>query len=648
MSAEGLEGSIVTRRLALNACEPCRQRKAKCDEGQPQCGRCARLRLSCHYKDISVKKDPVLLHIKKSLASLESKMDALRGLLQRNEDPSFPSPSQSGPRIAVAVSPENTFPPAHSSLGRTPTSGQDAPFPELSTEQPSDVLPSTPLHHSTAPQNILLWPCLQASLPNLDSVYGLRGEIAEHNTRDARNMQLLPIEPLSTQDNPLSSLTMSHIKCLTKAFFDDLSIYSPVLVESEFADHILGPVLTGTSTSELDICTVLLVLFLGGKSLQDEQGQSLSDDLRRSLGPFLDPGESSTWLSSLSLRVRYSAEIRWRSAQALLLAGLYYSQEINVLDHFNAVHRACTVIMMLLQSNPRPNPNEIQIYWVAYAHESQLLAEFELPASGIGRYEDMIPFPFSEDRNTDAPGGFHRMIFLAHLALRKLLNRIHSNIYSQGRQSRNYAFNNIAPSSLTASSSLSTGFSPSLSIIDELDHQLELWRQHLPAELSFPTLAQMNPTRREDMTRRTAVPYERALGSLRTRYCSAKSIILRPFLYKLLNSPPQETIPPADQENARLCLLADLQAVRRQGVLGDSIRAIPMPVNLIRCFFAGAILLKLVHQRQDLYCLLPANWEDIHHLQARFEVDAAHLSPTIAEDMRILRRLDYMSQSNTV
>jgi hypothetical protein len=63
----------VTRRLALNvsfntnrqsaeslvtaqqACEPCRQRKAKCDEGQPQCGRCSRLRLACHYKELSMK-----------------------------------------------------------------------------------------------------------------------------------------------------------------------------------------------------------------------------------------------------------------------------------------------------------------------------------------------------------------------------------------------------------------------------------------------------------------------------------------------------------------------------------------------------------------------------------------------------------------
>ncbi|KAL4779188.1 hypothetical protein BJX76DRAFT_98373 [Aspergillus varians] len=607
MSADALEDAIGfgqpltagtgnTRRLALNACEPCRQRKAKCDEGQPQCGRCSRLRLACRYKEPHVKKDPVLLHIRQSLASLESKMDALRGLLlQREGDPSRSSPYEllgglpgAGSRGLESTG-TLTAVPAHSAA----MGGHGAAA--FTTEQDSP-LPSTPLHHSTAPQNILLWPCLQ-------------------------------------------------IKCLSKAFFDELSIYSPLLVESVFADHILGPVLTGTSTSELDVCIVLLVLFLGGKALGDQEESDLPDDPHGALGVFLDPIEADVRLSQLSLRVRYSAEISWRSAQALLLTGLHYSQRINVLEHFHAVQRACTVIMILLQSNPRPNPNEIQIYWVAYAHESQLLAEFELPPSGIARYEDMIPFPFSEYRNAEEPRSVHRMAFLAHLALRNLLNRIHANIYGHGsRHSPNDTLSNT--SGLTASSSLSTGFSTSMSIIKELDHQLELWREHLPTELAFPTLAQMNPWQREGLTkRRAASPSDRAIGALKARYCAAKSIILRPFLYELLNSPPQEGIPASSQEIARLCLLAVLQAALHQGILRDSIRGIPMPINLIRCFFAGAILLRLVDRRPDLHSLLPADWKVIHDIQDRVEADAACLSPTIAEDMQILRRLDYMPRS---
>jgi hypothetical protein len=228
-------------------------------------------------------------------------MEEMRSLLQRD-------------RNLVTSSPENTF--SATSAYRE----QDAAFPQVLTEPPSSPLPSTPLHHSTAPQNILLWPCLQASLSNLDSVYGLRGEIAEHNNRDARNLPL-PSEHLAIYDSLLSRLTLSQIKCLTKAFFDDLSIYSPLLVESEFASRILGPVLAGAATSELEACIALLVLFLGGKALADQDSPTLPDDPHGALEIFLDPTEANTALSQLSLRIRYSAEISWRSAQALLLTG---------------------------------------------------------------------------------------------------------------------------------------------------------------------------------------------------------------------------------------------------------------------------------------------------------------------------------------
>ncbi|RDW61744.1 fungal specific transcription factor domain-containing protein [Aspergillus mulundensis] len=568
------------------------------------------------------RKDLTLFHIRESLASLEAKMDGLRALLQREESAALP-------RIE---SPEN----AHASVPA---------YRSATVDTPDSPMPSSPLHHSTAPQNILLWPCLQASLHRLDTMYGLRAEITEHNKRDTRNWQLLWSEKATAPETLLSSLTLSQIQCLKKAFFDDFSIYSPLLVESEFSDHILGPVLTGASTSELDICTVLMVLFLGGRALTDQGELGVPDDPRGISKAFLDADEANTRLSQLSLKIRSSAEVSWRAAQALLLTGLYYSQQINVLEHYQAVQRACTIIMILLQSNPRPSPTEIQIYWVAYVHESQLLAEFELPASGISRYEDTIPFPFSESRSAHEPRELHRMIFLAHLALRKLLNRIHSNIYGHGsRHNRHDILSNISPAGLAASSSLSTGFSTSMLMIEELDHQLELWRQHLPAELTFPTLAHMNPWQDEDLTtRRAASPYERAIGALRARYCAAKTIILRPFLYTLLNTPPQSTIPATAHENAKLCLLATFQAVLRQGILRDSIRAIPMPINLIRCFFAGAILLRLVEKRPDLHSLLPADWHVIWRIQERVEMDASHLSPTIAQDMELLRKLDQIS-----
>ncbi|KAL4797552.1 hypothetical protein BDV19DRAFT_387355 [Aspergillus venezuelensis] len=617
-----LTGSAPTRRLALNACETCRQRKVKCDEGQPQCGRCSRLGLSCFYKNLSEKKDPTLLHIRQALKSLEFKIDGLRGIIEKHEGHSTFSPDQPVHRAAGPETPSPVYyPPARTDVGNPGTPGEQ-----------TFTLPTTPQHHSTAPQNILLWPCLQASLPYLDNMYALRGEITEHNKRNARNLQILPDSSLTGQRSLISSLTLGQIKYLITAFFDEVPVYSSVLVESEFADLILGPVLTGSNRSESDVCIVLLVLFLGAKTLKDQADRSLPEDIHNTLGVFLDPNESEALLAQLCLRVRYSAEISWRSAQALLLIGLHYSQQINVLEHFHAVQRACSIIMILLQSNPQPQPqpHEIQIFWVAYLHECQILAEFELPASGIGRYEDIIPFPFSGHRNANEPGGLLRVSFLAHLALRKLLNRIHSTIY----------YHETPTSNLCTSSSLSTGFSTSISVIKELDHQLELWRQHLPADLAFPTLDQMTPWQSDNHANLTTSPYDRALSTLKARYCAAKSIILRPFLYKALHPSPHETVSPTELEYSRLCLLAVLQAPLHQGILTNILRASQTPMNIFRHFFAAAILLRLVDRRHDLRHLLPSNWEIIYDIQRRVELEVSHLSPTIAEDMQILRRLD--------
>jgi hypothetical protein len=80
----------------------------------------------------------------------------------------------------------------------------------------------------------------------------------------------------------------------------------------------------------------------------------------------------------------------------------------------------------------------------------------------------------------------------------------------------------------------------------------------------------------------------------------------------------------------------------------SSILPHPSTLTVISSFFAGAIVIRLVYKRPDLHSLLPADWKVIYDIQDRVETDAAHLSPTIAEDMQILRRLDHMPHSSAV
>ena len=71
------------------------------------------------------------------------------------------------------------------------------------------------------------------------------------------------------------------------------------------------------------------------------------------------------------------------------------------------------------------------------AYGSDILAELDLPPSGISRLEDSMPLPSSitdssttEGANEDNPSMW--MYYLAQIALRKLLNRAHTSLYKRG------------------------------------------------------------------------------------------------------------------------------------------------------------------------------------------------------------------------
>lgn len=89
------------------------------------------------------------------------------------------------------------------------------------------------------------------------------------------------------------------------------------------------------------------------------------------------------------------------------------------------------------------------------------------------------------------------MYYLAQIALRKLLNRVHSELYKQRK----------SPTDITRS----------LGIAHELDYQLEQWKLHLPEPLrwneSDEPSADINAAR------------------LRAKYFGARYIIHRPFVY---------------------------------------------------------------------------------------------------------------------
>lgn len=97
-----LAGSDFTpgRRRSARACEPCRQRKIKCDGIRPSCGQCAYQNHSCSYEDVKRVRD------QKRLGSLIKRVDTYEALLRELET-EVDLPTARKIKKALKVSPVN-------------------------------------------------------------------------------------------------------------------------------------------------------------------------------------------------------------------------------------------------------------------------------------------------------------------------------------------------------------------------------------------------------------------------------------------------------------------------------------------------------------------------------------------------------------
>lgn len=109
--------------------------------------------------------------------------------------------------------------------------------------------------------------------------------------------------------------------------------------------------------------------------------------------------------------------------------------------------------------------------------------------------------------------------------MRRLLNRVHHVLYAK-------------------ESGVSLDIARFPSIVSELDHQLEEWRQFLPATFSFSVDTHQTTTEHG--------------GFLRQRYLTCRSVIYRPYLTRVLMINDKMGIPNSVLRGCRSCLDACL------------------------------------------------------------------------------------------
>ncbi|OJJ50444.1 hypothetical protein ASPZODRAFT_56188 [Penicilliopsis zonata CBS 506.65] len=507
------------RRRATIACQICRLRKTKCDGARPKCRLCAELDADCVYREPGIKLDAGDKLILERLTRIEGLLQS--SLAVQAQTTQFPlsstSPTTSNDTNIGADEPV-AKPPSI-----TPIPGKVTVVGLGSWAHPPTSISTMPKVHTTPALHLLQWPLIR------DLVSG---------PYDPQNLLQLEMarEPLRLISN--TGIDMTNSPVYIRAFFERVNVWY-ACVNPYTWNRYYRTALSRRFKDGAESCVVLLVLALGSAGHHGSISFAPPDHEAPGLSYF-----AAAWKILPALTMRNSV----LSAQCMILASAYLFYLVRPLEAWSMLSNVSMKLQLLFGNPSRVPPQwkemSVRLYWNALLYESDLLAELDLPHSGIVHFEELVDLPGGfeddeeEDEDEDAEeDGDHAVMtepigrdelwyFLAEIALRRLLNRVSHMIYQKD--------NTLTLASLGP-------------IVSELDFQLTQWYESLPLPVQFP----LNIT-----------PVSNPVQTvLRLRYYACRTIIYRPYIFAVLeneNAVTDQTV----RECCRRCLEATLHQLK--------------------------------------------------------------------------------------
>ncbi|KAF8243768.1 hypothetical protein K440DRAFT_560754 [Wilcoxina mikolae CBS 423.85] len=469
---QSVDGVEYPRRRATIACEVCRSRKSRCDGARPKCRLCIELNAECVYREPGIKLDAGDKLILEHLSRIENFL--------HNALPESSSHFHHGTSPAVSTTTVmSDDSPIKSTLNLSAMNNQQHGLGTWSN------FSSMPKIHSTPALNLLQWP-----------------KISQLVSRPYSPQHLLQLElnRLPLQINASLTLDLSNTSSYVSAFFERVNVWYACVNPYNWTSYYRTALSQGFR-SGAESCIVLLVLALGCASLRGSISRIPTDEDPPGMSYF-----SAAWglLPSLMMRTNIM------SAQCMVLASAYLFYIVRPLEAWTLLSSTSLKLQLLLTTNPPAtlptSTRELseRVYWNALLFESDLLAELDLPHSGISHLEETIGLPIgfssSPDTTSSIPGRDDLWYFLSEIALRRLLNRVSHLIYSKGPHN--------------------TSISSLFPVVAELDYQLTQWYESLPLPVQFPhsRMRLNNPVQ----------------TVLRLRYFACRTIIFRPYILAVL------------------------------------------------------------------------------------------------------------------
>ncbi|KAI0394390.1 hypothetical protein F5Y17DRAFT_262371 [Xylariaceae sp. FL0594] len=487
------------RRRATIACEVCRSRKSRCDGTKPKCKLCTELGAECIYREPGIKLDAGDKLILERLNRIEnllqiSLVNSHPNALQLAHDS---PPISNGTALSENLVLQN---PSGNFVSVIPSGGLGT----WTSHTPGTNISTMPKVHTNAALHLLQWPLIRDLVQRpYDPQIILQLELAR--------------EPLhSLAKTPCVDL--SNTNAYIEAYFERVNVWYACVNPYTWRSHYRTALSTGFREGP-ESCIVLLVLALGQASLRGSISRIV---------PHEDPPGLQYFTAAWSLLPGMMTANSVLAAQCHLLAAAYLFYLVRPLEAWNLLCTTSSKLQLLLMAPTRVPEDQREllerIYWNALLFESDLLAELDLPHSGVVQFEENVGLPGGfQGEESEAVGRDDLWYFLAEIALRRLLNRVSQLIYSKD--------------SMASTTSLEP-------VVAELDFQLTQWYESLPLPLQFPFT-------------RTTLP-DPVQTVLRLRFFACRTIIYRPYILAVLDN-EQAMLDPAVRDSCHKCLEASIR-----------------------------------------------------------------------------------------
>ncbi|KAL1906576.1 hypothetical protein Sste5344_007587 [Sporothrix stenoceras] len=440
------------------------------------------------------------------------------------------------PSTTITTSPR---PPFNSDIAHHHIPGMD------DAQDAHDVSLIIPVGHWTTTGNLLSLPQIKNLLGYYPPNFFLQLESSRANAVHAH----------VCESPALPTLDAAETDTLVDAFFAYVYPVFPVLDRDMFVP-LYQKVLEQGLRAEPASALCLMLFALGKMALLDRESGSDTDSTNSGTPAATDELRGIDYFAPAYRIATAEWGFCYEADHILPLAlvhGALYLQYMNLpLQAWRMVHLTSINLQYSVASSRERRPHDdtattsTRLYWACFIFESDTLAEFHVPRTGIELVVDKLQFP-----SLSTSSGRDALQFLAVCSIRRLLNRIHSTLYSTVLSTTATDATAPSPASPSSPASQQTASAPLYlprvaearfdSVCTELIRQLKTWYASLPDEI------------RPDLDIRA--PCDLRDGWLRLRYWSAMHIIGRPsVIYVAMTPPSSEAIPAHVLEYCKICL----------------------------------------------------------------------------------------------